>query len=313
MPVSRLVCSPRVFLRITQVTLGIIVLNIVSGGAVRLSGSGLGCSDWPTCTATRLTPPLQLHAVIEFSNRMVVVALTVLAIGAFAAAVVRTPRRRDLMWLSGGLLLGILGEAVIGAFVVYSKLNPYVVAGHFLVGIALLTDALLLVIQAGRVPGRGILRVGEVPRRVGIGVLCCLGVAIAAGTATTGAGPHAGGPGAKRIPVAFSDMARTHSLVVMATGILVLAFLAALHREQAPPGVQHRAQLLLGTMVLQGVIGYTQYFTHVPPLLVGVHILGVTVVWSAALWCFAGLTHHEHEPLLSGVPAGRFEPAGSPA
>jgi heme A synthase len=220
--------TPRAFLRITQVTLVIVVLNIVTGAAVRLSDSGLGCPDWPTCSRHRFTPPLSLHPAIEFGNRMVVVVLCVFTAIALVAALRRVPRRRDLTWLAAGLLGGVIGEAVLGAVVVYTKLNPYAVMTHFMVGIVLLTDA------------------------------------------------------------------------------FVLALLYLLDHTGAPSSVLERARLLLGTMVIQGGIGYTQYFTHLPAVLVGVHVFGATVVWMAMLWFYDSLTHRgADEPV---APHGPDEP-----
>src|SRR5579884_3324969 len=138
-PVQAPSVRERTFLRLTQTTLVVVVLNIVSGGAVRLTDSGLGCPDWPNCSRRSLTPALSFHPAVEFGNRMVVVVLTVLVAVTLVAALLRRPRRRDLAWLSAALVGGVLGEAVIGAVVVYSKLNPYAVMVHFLVGMALLT------------------------------------------------------------------------------------------------------------------------------------------------------------------------------
>jgi cytochrome c oxidase assembly protein subunit 15 len=303
--------GPRPFLRATQVALGLVVLNIVSGAAVRLSDSGLGCPDWPTCSRHHLTPPLSLHPAIEFSNRMVVVALCLVAAGVLVVAVRRRPRRRDLLWLSAGLIGGILAEAVIGGVVVYSKLNPYVVMTHFMVGIALLTVALALALRAGRAPGGGVSMVKPSVRRLSGWMIGVLVLAIAAGTATTGAGPHAGGKGAKRIPVPLSDMARTHAEIVLALGALTLAMLYLLERTRAPQRVAQRGRILLAVMVAQGVVGYTQYFTHLPPVLVGVHVLGVTVLWSAMLWFADGLSHHRAE--TDPVPAPAPEPVETAA
>jgi cytochrome c oxidase assembly protein subunit 15 len=308
--------QPRGFRRVTQVALGLVVLNIVSGAAVRLSDSGLGCPDWPTCSEHHLTPPLSLHPFIEFSNRLVVVALCLGAAVVVVAALRRRPRRRDLTWLSVGLIGGIVGEAVLGAVVVYSKLNPYVVMTHFMVGIALLTVAVELVLRAGRGPGPGTSMVTPGVRRLSRWMLGLLVLAIAAGTATTGAGPHAGGEGAKRIPIALADMARTHAEIVLALAALTLAMLYLLEHTQAPARVVDKARILLAVMVVQGVIGYTQYFTHLPAVLVGVHVLGVTVLWSAMLWFCAGLSHHlvEVEPADPDGPGARAAPmAGSPA
>ncbi len=299
--------TPRTFLRITQVTVVLVVLNIVTGAAVRLTDSGLGCPDWPNCSQHRITPALSFHPAVEFANRMVVVVLCVTTAVTLLAALRRTPRRRGLVWLSAGLLGGVLGEAVLGAVVVYTKLNPYAVMTHFLVGIALLTDAVVLALRAGQVPrvGAGVSKVGRRERRISQAMVGLLALAVAAGTATTGAGPHAGGPGAKRLPVPLADMARLHSSIVICLVGVTLLLLYLLDRSGAPPSVLERARLLLGAMVVQGVIGYTQYFSHLPALLVGVHVFGVTVVWTAMLWFSDGLTQRVVEVSPSaGAPVG---------
>ncbi len=307
--------TPRAFLRITQVTVVIVVLNLVTGAAVRLSDSGLGCPDWPTCSRHRLTPPLSLHPAIEFGNRMVVVVLCITTAVALVAALLRGPRRRDLVWLSAGLLGGVIGEAVLGGVVVYSKLNPYAVMVHFMVGIALLTDAFVLVLRAGRPDGAGVAvsKVGGLERRISQVMVGLLSVVVAAGTATTGAGPHAGGVGAKRLPIALKDMVRIHSGIVLVLVGLTLVLLYVLDRTGAPSSVLSRARLLLGAMVVQGAIGYAQYFSHLPALLVWVHVLGATLVWMAMLWFYDGLTHHEPASgPLDVVPADAATPAAAP-
>jgi len=271
------------------------VVNVASGAAVRLSDSGLGCPDWPTCSQRRLTPPLALHPVIEFTNRMVVTILVVACAITAIAAFTRRPVRRDLRWLSAGLVLGVFAEAGIGAVVVYSKLNAYVVMTHFLVGMALLTVGVVLTLRAGHGPGRGVVRVSSRPLTMTRVYLGMLAVAIAAGTATTGAGPHAGGVGAKRVPIGLSAMTRIHAEIVLATGVLLLALLWELWHSDAPARIQESGRVLLAAMVAQGLIGYTQYFTHLPALLVGVHVLGANLVWSTALWFHHGLSDHRPE------------------
>ncbi len=292
---SSLRVGPRAFLNLCRVVLAVTLLNIVTGAAVRLSDSGLGCPDWPTCAQHHLTPPLSLHPVIEFANRMVVFVLVVACALTLVASFLRTPARRDLRWLSGGLIAGVLGEAVLGGFVVYSKLNAYVVVTHFLVGMALLAVAVVLTLEANHAPGRGrpvvagrILWLGRV--LVGLTVLV-----LAAGASTTGAGPHAGGKGAKRIPIGLEDMTRIHAEVVIATVAVVLAMLWLLHRSDAPRRVQDNGRLLLVAMLVQGAIGYLQFFTHLPALLVGIHVLGASVVWSTVLWFDHGLSDHDPE------------------
>jgi heme a synthase len=297
--------SSRVYLRIAQAALVLCVVNVISGATVRLTDSGLGCADWPNCTRSSVTPSLSFHPVMEFANRMVVVLLVVSVIVAFLGAFRREPHgrnlhRRDLVWLSGGLVAGVIGEAALGAVVVYSKLNPYIVMAHFLLGMALVGLALALAIRAGRAWEPSTTKVSVRSRRVALAMIGVLVLALCAGTATTGAGPHAGGPGAKRIPVPLADLARTHSSIVLVLGALTLLGLWFLRREGAPESVMFRGEALLAVMIAQGVIGYTQYFSHLPPLLVGIHVFGVTVVWMAMLWFYDGLFHHP-SPVTTGA------------
>jgi len=307
--------GPRPFLRLCQFTLVVTVLNIATGAAVRLSDSGLGCPDWPTCAQHRLTPPLSLHPVIEFGNRMVVFVLVVACGVTFVAALLRAPRRADLTWLAGGLILGVVGEAVLGAFVVYSKLNPYVVATHFMIGMGLLAVGVVLVMWAAHGPGRGTVVVAPAALWLGRTVVALLVLVLAAGTVTTGTGPHAGGKGAKRIPVPLEDMTRTHAEIVITTILVVLVLLWVLWRTDAPPAVQNRAYVLLGAMAAQGAVGYIQFFTHLPPVLVGIHVLGASLVWATALWFHHHLSDHRPEvtdeppaPVPDGELAGTAVP-----
>ncbi len=283
--------SPRAFLRLSQAVTVLVVLNVASGAAVRLTGSGLGCPDWPTCSRRHVTPALSFHPLMEFSNRMVVVVLVVAIAVTAVAALARRERRRDLVWLSWGLVAGVLAEAVAGAVVVYTKLNPYVVMGHFFVGMGLLALAWVLAMRAGGPGGRGVAKVGRADRRLAWGLVAVLALAIAAGTATTGAGPDGGSPNAVRLPVPLDDMARTHSLIVIALGCMLLVLLYRLFRDRAPESVQHRGHVLLGALVVQGLVGYTQFFAHLPPGLVEVHEIGAAVVVVATLWFVDGLYH----------------------
>jgi cytochrome c oxidase assembly protein subunit 15 len=295
--------SARIYLRIAQVALVICVVNVISGAAVRLTESGLGCADWPTCSKSSVTPALSFHPVMEFANRMVVALLLIAVAVAFLGSLLRQERRRDLTVISGALVVGVLGEAGIGAAVVYSKLNPYVVMIHFLVGMGLVALSLALALRAGRAHAPSTSKVDAQVRtlaRVMTGVLV---VVLAAGTATTGAGPHAGGPGAQRIGVPLADMARTHSSIVLVLGALTLLELWLLHRSGAPESVATRGQFLLAVMIAQGLIGYTQYFTHEPALLVGVHVAGAVTVCLAMLWFYDGLSHHPAETMTRTGPS----------
>jgi heme a synthase len=290
--VSFLRIGPRPFLLVCRITLATVVLNVITGAAVRLSDSGLGCPDWPTCSQHHLTPVLRLHPLIEFGNRVVVFLLVVACAVTVVASFLRRPARRDLRWLSGGLILGVIGEAVLGAFVVYSKLNAYVVMTHFMVGMALVAVAVVLTLRAGHRSGRGTLVVTRGALLVTRILLGAIVVVLAAGAATTGTGPHAGGKGSKRIPLGLEDMTRIHAEIVIASVLVLLALLWILWRTDAPSHVQDAGRILLAVMVAQGIVGYTQFFTHLPAVLVGIHVFGATMVWSTALWFHHGLSDH---------------------
>jgi heme a synthase len=311
--------SPELGHRLDVLALVLVALIVVTGGAVRLTGSGLGCSDWPECSVGHLTPALQFHGLVEFGNRLVTVVLTVAVAAAFLAAVFRVPRRRDLVWLSGGLVAGVLAQAVLGGIVVYTKLNPYVVMVHFVATILLVADAVVLV-HRDRLdysPGSGRLLVPRTVIRAFYGLLALLALVITAGTATTGAGPHAGDSSgqqvARRIPVALRDMAELHSSLALLMVGLTVGLVVALHASNVPSRVQRSARILLVVMVAQAAIGYTQYFTHLPALLVELHLAGATALAIGMLQTFLVCTYHPQEqvePLGQGERVGRSGPAG---
>jgi cytochrome c oxidase assembly protein subunit 15 len=238
---------------------------------------------------------------------------------AFLAAVFRSPRRRDLIWLSGGLVAGVLAQAVLGGIVVYTKLNPYVVMVHFVASMLLLVDAVVLVHRSTRdySPGSARLLVPRPVIRLYYGLLTLLGVVIAAGTATSGAGPHAGDSSgqqvAKRIPIALRDMAELHSSLALLLIGLTIGLVVALHLGDVPERVRRSARILMAVMVAQAAVGYTQYFTHLPALLVELHLAGATALVIGAVQAFLTCTYHapEAQPAppvrdasAAGVPVG---------
>src|ERR1700689_2378426 len=186
--------SPSLSYRLNVLALVLTALIVLTGAAVRLTGSGLGCADWPECSVGHLTPAVQFHGLVEFGNRLVTVVLTIGVIAAFLGSIFRSPRRSDLVWLSGGLVGGVLAQAVLGGIVVYTKLNPYLVMVHFFATMLLLVDAVVLVHRDQRDYSAGSARrLIPLPlMRLHYAVLAMLALVIAAGTATTGAGPHAG-------------------------------------------------------------------------------------------------------------------------
>jgi cytochrome c oxidase assembly protein subunit 15 len=303
--------SPSLSYRLDVLALVLTALIVITGAAVRLTGSGLGCSNWPECSAGHLTSALQFHGLVEFGNRLVTVVLTIAVAAAFLGSVFRRPRRRDLVWLSGGLVVGVLAQAVLGGIVVYTKLNPYLVMVHFFATMLLLVDAVVLVHRSRRdySPGSAHLLVPRAVIRLYYGLLGLLALVIAAGTATTGAGPHAGDASgqqvAKRIPVALRDMAELHSSLALLLVGVTIGVVVAVHVGDIPERVRRSARILLVVMVAQAAVGYTQYFTHLPALLVEVHMIGVTALVIGAVQTFLTCTYHAPEvipaPLLHGT------------
>jgi cytochrome c oxidase assembly protein subunit 15 len=288
--------SPLLFRRIVLVAAICYALLVVTGGAVRLTGSGLGCHDWPTCSRSSVTPAVSFHPLVEFSNRMVSVAVTVVSAVAFLASLSPSVRRRDLVWLSSGLVAGIAGQIVIGGIVVLTKLNPYWVALHFLLTLAIVADAIVLYVHASqgerameRLVGKDLLWLSRL-------LLATITVLVMAGTMVTGSGPHAGGPGAKRVPESFRDMAELHADIALFLVGMTLALLFALHQTRAPGTVQRRARLLLEILFVQGTLGYTQYFLHDNAAVVEVHLAGATAAWSAMIVFYLGL-HRRATPV----------------
>ena len=217
------------------------------------------------------------------------------------------------MWLSGGLVGGVLAQAVLGGIVVYTKLNPYVVMVHFFATMLLLVDAVVLVHRSTRdyTPGSGHLLVPRPLIRLFYGALALLALVIAAGTATTGAGPHAGDASgqqvAKRIPIALRDMAELHSSLALLLIGVTIGLVVGLHMGDVPERVRRAARILMVVMVAQAGVGYTQYFTHLPALLVEVHILGATALVIGATQTFLACTYHAPEvlpvPVVEDAPA----------
>ena len=286
------------FRRLAVVAAVCYALLVVTGGAVRLTGSGLGCLDWPTCSHASVTPAVSFHPLVEFSNRMVSVAVTVFSAATFLAALATRPRRRDVVWLSAGLVAGIVGQIVIGGIVVLTKLNPYWVSLHFVLTLAVLGDAIVLCARA---------RAGDGPRvrvvdadlvwlvRI---LLVTISGLVMAGTIVTGSGPHAGGPGAIRIPIAFRDVAELHADIALFLIGMTLATVFALHHAKAPGVVQRRARTMLEVLAVQGALGYTQYFLHDNSLVVEFHLAGATAAFSAAVSLYLALHRTEQ-----GAPA----------
>ena len=310
--------SPEQYRRITVAAAILLGVIIVTGAAVRLTGSGLGCPDWPNCTSGNLAPTAAVgaHGWIEFVNRMVTGLVSVAVIIAVLGALVRTPRRRDLTWLSVGLVLGVIAQALLGALVVEKLLDPPFVMGHFLLSAVLLANALVLVWRAGIADGaRAPVVVTAVVHRIAIAVVLLASAVLVTGTVVTGAGPHSGDAGnsakvslrATRLDLSIPSVARVHGITVMVFLATVLLLLTVLVRTRASQLLYRRVGLLLGLLVAQAGVGYLQYFNGLPAFLVGIHVAGATAVFSAAVGVLLGC--RTPDPAAVAVTERRNPPA----
>lgn len=300
-PLSRLQVSPRTFHRIALIALIALAGIVVTGGAVRLTSSGLGCTTWPQCTPQSLTPPLALHPMVEFLNRIVSASVGVAVAAALIGAYRRVPRRRDLTRLAWGLVAGYLGQAVLGGVTVIFDLSPGLVMAHFLLSMVLLWVAYTLWDRAG---SESPLRRPVVRREVvllGRLVVATAGLVLFVGTVVTGSGPHSGAPDVRRLPFPLRDVAQLHADIVLFLIGVTLTLAVLLRLIDAPARAQRRARLLVIVMVLQAAVGYTQYFLGLPAALVGVHILGATLFWIATLAVRASFS--EPVPDAEALPA----------
>jgi cytochrome c oxidase assembly protein subunit 15 len=297
--------SPRAYERLVLVAAVAVAFIIVTGGAVRLTGSGLGCPDWPTCARGHVVAALSYHQLVEFVNRVVTGLVSVAVILAVLGSLVRRPRRRDLTWLSWGLVAGVVGQIVLGGVTVLEKLAPPYVMAHFLLSMALLADAVILHHRAGLadppeqtgrpVVDRDLVRVA---RLMAVSTV----VTIVAGTVVTSSGPHGGDASVRRWDISLHRVTQIHGGFAILLLALVLATMGLLRINAAPAVARHRAQLVLEALAAQIALGYTQYFTGVPALLVGFHIFGAVLVWTAVLRFNLVMTAPSRRPVAVAVP-----------
>ena len=285
--------SPRAYRRVTLVALVLLAAIIVSGGAVRVTGSGLGCPDWPTCADGKLAPQLfeesAGHATIEYINRLITGLVSAVVIVAVLGSLARAPRRRDLTWLSVGLVGGVVGQIVLGGITVLTDLHPVAVQSHFLLSLVIVTCAVTLHWRAGREPGEPERPAASPARTLSGLTLALLVPAIVAGTVLTGTGPHGGDPEAQRFALDPRRVAQVHGVLVEIFTAALLASLVVAWRRRASGPALRRGSIAVAVAIAQSALGYTQYFTGVPALLVGLHILGATAVWIAVLRWHLGL------------------------
>jgi cytochrome c oxidase assembly protein subunit 15 len=272
---------------VRRLALAALVANIgivFTGGLVRVTGSGLGCPEWPTCDGTRVAPgavDTGWHQYVEFGNRLLTFVVLAAAVGAWWAVRRHARDRPDLRVPALILPLGVLAQALLGGITVLLDLHPLIVAGHFLLSMVLVAAATVLWARA-----RGTVADPAASARTRrlVGALAVAGaVVLVLGTLVTAAGPHAGDPDTPRLALDIRTIARVHSASVWLTVALTGAVLVRARRERADL-LARAATLLLAAEVVQGAVGYTQYLTGIPAPLVSAHILLATLFWVAVCW-----------------------------
>ncbi|MFI1399751.1 heme A synthase [Streptomyces sp. NPDC020681] len=278
--------TPRTLRRAALSAVVMSVVIIVTGGAVRLTGSGLGCDTWPKCTDDSLfaTPEQGLHGAIEFGNRMLTYVLSAAVGWAIIAARAVKPRRRGLSRLAWAQFWIVASNAVLGGITVWAGLNPWTVAGHFIAANGLLTVAVITWHRAGEGDGTSRPRVPRPVRKLSWSIVVTSGLLIVLGTSVTGSGKHAGDSSdVPRMPWDWVDAAHLHAAAAWVVCALALAMWLVLRVVDAPDDTRARARDLLLVLLAQGAVGYVQYFTQVPEALVAAHMLGSALMWIAVV------------------------------
>ncbi len=258
------------------------IMLVVTGGAVRLTGSGLGCPTWPHCNGGSFTPhgAYNVHAAIEFGNRMLTFVLTAVAIATFLAA--WRSGRRDLRRLALVMALGIPAQAVIGGITVLTDLNPWIVSFHLLCSMAIIGVAVLFLQRLDR-PAPVVAAGGPVTG-LAWATFAAAWVVLYVGTVVTGSGPHAGDASSPRNGLDPLELSQLHADVVFLFVGLTLGLLFAVLAARAPAVAVRAVVGLLVIEVAQGAIGFVQYFTGLPIVLVGFHMLGAALISAVVTW-----------------------------
>jgi cytochrome c oxidase assembly protein subunit 15 len=283
--------SQQSFLAISRISLVFLYAIIITGSLVRLTGSGLGCADWPQCSTTKFVDVSTGHAAIEQINRLFTGFVSAAVIAAVLGSIFVTPRQKSLIWLASGLVAGVLAQVILGAVVVLTGLNPWSNMAHFLVSLALVTTAVFLVEHAGAInvvddvaSKAQTMSTGRITRRFADLILGLCGLAIVFGTLVTGAGPHAGDENAIRLAFDLRSITRIHSASVLLCVVLTLFFVVQIRRETSEwMRLKAKLEVFLFVAVAQGGVGYLQYFSDVPAQLVAIHVALAVAVWISVL------------------------------
>jgi len=309
---DRLDISAKAYRRVPPVALIALAAIVLTGAAVRLTGSGLGCPDWPKCYG-KTVPPLEFHAVIEYGNRLITGLVGFAVIAAALLSIFRRPFQRHLVIIGALLPLGVMCQAILGALVVKHHLPPELVMGHFILSMLLLDAAFALYWCSTYEPG-------ERPRatdRLGVwavrGLIPLGQLTILVGTMTTGSGPHAGdhdGELVHRFTFQGADtlewVVQRHSAIAALFGTAAIAVWFLLRREGGERRALRPLTIVIGLLALQGAIGGLQWALELPAGLVWLHIAVATLTWLAMLWTVAAagwLEHRSQESRLRAAPS----------
>lgn len=267
------------------------VTIVLTGAAVRLTGSGMGCESWPNCSDEDFLRFGSVNQAIEQGNRVFsVVAGLGTAVAAILGARWRTPYRTDLHWLSWGLVAGVLGQIPLGGITVLVHLHPAAVASHFVLSMLLVVNATVLVWRARQPSGRRTPRVGTAALNLSRVAVTAAASMLVTGLVVTGSGPHAGDAEARRFGFRITDVVRIHAVNMWIFLAIVVVLLVVLARSRTAADIMSRGQLLLGLIVVQGVIGYAQYSMGIPAPVVLAHIAGAVAVLGVTVWFHLGLS-----------------------
>jgi cytochrome c oxidase assembly protein subunit 15 len=275
---------------VRRLALASLIANIVivsTGGLVRLTSSGLGCPSWPDCSPGSLVPTNQLswHKGIEFGNRMLTYVVVAAVVAVFIAVSRAQPRREEVRRWAWVTLLGVPAQIVLGGILIYTKLNPFAVAAHFMLSMSLIAAATVLWWLTREIPATPLPPQPMTPallRRLGLATWALTFVVFVVGTLVTGSGPHAGDPKAVRLHLQSRAISQLHADLVMLLVGLAVALAVCLTAIGAPPVARRAGQLLVAVLAGQAAIGFAQYFSGLPIPLVELHVTGAALLAAAS-------------------------------